>query len=68
MAEALTQRESEVLVLLAQDLSYRKIARQLAVTLNTVKKHTSHVYGKLGVNNRADAIEKAVLLQVLPPG
>ena len=67
MIEPLTRRESEVLGLLAQDLSYREIAAQLVVTLNTVKKHASHVYGKLGVNNRTDAIEKAVLLQVLPP-
>jgi LuxR family maltose regulon positive regulatory protein len=65
MTEPLTRRETEVLVLLSQNLSYKEIAAQLVITLNTVKKHASPVYAKLGVNNRADALKKAMLLQVL---
>jgi LuxR family maltose regulon positive regulatory protein len=67
MIDPLTQRESQVLVLLAQELSYQEIANQLIVTLNTVKKHTSHIYQKLGVNNRRAAIEKARTQRILPP-
>jgi LuxR family maltose regulon positive regulatory protein len=66
MVDPLTERESEVLVLLAQELSYREIAAQLVVTINTVKKHASNTYSKLGVNNRASAVEKARKLQILP--
>lgn len=65
MIHPLTERESEVFLLLAQNLSYREIATQLVVTLNTVKKHANHVYGKLGVNNRAAAIDKAITMQIL---
>ncbi len=65
MIDPLTRRESEVLVLLAQDLSYQEIANQLVVTINTIKKHASHSYQKLGVNNRGAAVEKARTLNIL---
>jgi LuxR family maltose regulon positive regulatory protein len=55
----LTQRELELLDLLAQRLTYREIANLLVISPNTVKKHVSNVYGKLGVSSRRQAIAKA---------
>jgi LuxR family maltose regulon positive regulatory protein len=45
--------------LICEGLSNREITERLTVTLNTVKKHSSHVYGKLGVTSRAQAIIRA---------
>jgi LuxR family maltose regulon positive regulatory protein len=59
LAEPLTERELEVLHLICDGLSNREIAGRLTVTLNTVKKHSSHIYGKLGVKSRAQAIVRA---------
>ena len=59
LPEPLTPRELEVLRLICEGLSNRDIAEQLTVTLNTVKKHSSHIYGKLGVRSRAQAIVQA---------
>jgi LuxR family maltose regulon positive regulatory protein len=59
LPEPLTPRELEVLGLICDGLSNREIAERLTVTLNTVKKHSSHVYGKLGVASRAQAIVRA---------
>jgi LuxR family maltose regulon positive regulatory protein len=66
MQDPLTQRESEVLVLLAKRLKYREIAQSLFISMPTTKKHISHIYAKLDVNNRGDAIEKAKSLGILP--
>lgn len=54
--ECLTEREREVLRLLAQGLDNRAIAKVLRVSLNTVRCHCSRIYSKLGVANRAGAI------------
>ena len=59
LAEALTARELEVLGMLAAGKSNRAIASQLVVTLNTVKKHVSHVMDKLGAANRTEAVARA---------
>ena len=59
LIEALTPRELEVLGLICEGLPNREIAARLTVTLNTVKKHSSHIYGKLGVRSRAQAIIRA---------
>jgi LuxR family maltose regulon positive regulatory protein len=59
LPEPLTRRELEVLHAICDGLSNREIAERLTVTLNTVKKHSSHVYGKLGVASRAQAIVRA---------
>lgn len=59
MTEALSERELQVLRLLATGLSGPEIARELYVSLNTLRTHTKHIFGKLGVNNRADAIRRA---------
>jgi LuxR family maltose regulon positive regulatory protein len=59
LVEPLTPRELEVLRLICAGLSNREIAESLTVTLNTVKKHSSHIYGKLGVSSRVQAIVRA---------
>jgi LuxR family maltose regulon positive regulatory protein len=52
LVEPLIERELEVLGLLAAGASNRAIAQQLVVTQETVKKHLSHLFDKLGVANR----------------
>jgi LuxR family maltose regulon positive regulatory protein len=64
LPEPLTRRELEVLRLICDGLSNREIAGRLTVTLNTVKKHSSHIYGKLGVSSRAQAIVRARELEI----
>lgn len=56
----LTQREAEVLSLLARGFSVAGIARSIFVSDSTAKTHISKIYEKLGASNRADAIMKAV--------
>lgn len=63
--EALTERESEVLRLLGTDLSGPEIARELRVSLNTLRTHVRNIYGKLGVNSRRAAVRRAEDLEVL---
>jgi len=66
LVEALTERERDVLRLVLLDgASNREIARQLVLSVNTVKKHIANLYGKLNVQSRAQAIAKARLLQLL---
>ena len=59
LVEVLTAREAEVLVLIAAGKSNPRIAEELVVTLDTVKKHVSHVLGKLGAANRTEAVTRA---------
>jgi LuxR family maltose regulon positive regulatory protein len=59
LSEPLTQRESEILRLLAVGASNQDIANQLVIALATVKKHVSSVLSKLGAHNRAEAIVRA---------
>jgi LuxR family transcriptional regulator, maltose regulon positive regulatory protein len=59
LIEPLTDRELEVLRLLAAGRRNRDIAAELVVTLETVKKHTSHIFDKLGVTNRTEAVAHA---------
>jgi LuxR family maltose regulon positive regulatory protein len=66
LVEPLTQREVEILHLLASGLSNKEIAEELVITPGTVKVHTSHIYGKLEVKSRTQAIAKAQNLGVLP--
>ncbi|MET7986747.1 MULTISPECIES: response regulator transcription factor [unclassified Streptomyces] len=58
-AESLSAREREVLVLVARGTSNREIARELFISEATVKTHLTHVYGKLGVKDRAAAVATA---------
>ncbi|HZU02579.1 MAG TPA: LuxR C-terminal-related transcriptional regulator, partial [Ktedonobacteraceae bacterium] len=59
LVEPLTQREREVLQLLADGASNREIADHLVLSVNTVKKHVLNICGKLGVQSRTQAIAKA---------
>jgi LuxR family maltose regulon positive regulatory protein len=65
LVEPLTEREMEVLRLIAGGLSNREIARQLVVAVSTVKTHINHVYGKLEVKNRTQAVARARTLGLL---
>jgi LuxR family transcriptional regulator, maltose regulon positive regulatory protein len=59
MIEPLSERELEVLKLLRSELSGPEIARQLIVSLNTLRTHTKNIYNKLGVNDRRAAVRRA---------
>lgn len=57
--EELSQRENEILQLLAKGLLYKEIAEQLSISVSTVRQHIHHIYEKLHVQNRTEAINKA---------
>jgi LuxR family maltose regulon positive regulatory protein len=59
LIEPLTARELEVLSLIAAGRRNQEIANELVVTLETVKKHTSHIFDKLGAANRTQAVAHA---------
>jgi LuxR family maltose regulon positive regulatory protein len=65
LVDPLSDRELDVLRLLASDLDGPGIARQLVVSLNTVRTHTKHIYTKLGVNSRRAAVRQAHQLNLL---
>ncbi len=65
LIEPLSERELEVLRLLATDLDGPAIASQLVVSLNTMRTHTKSIYTKLGVNNRRAAVHRAGELALL---
>ncbi len=65
MVEPLTERELEVLQLIAAGLSNREIADRLVLALSTVKVHTRNIYGKLGVHRRTQAVTRARELGML---
>jgi LuxR family maltose regulon positive regulatory protein len=66
LAGQLTARELEILVLLATGAPNPRIAAELVVTLDTVKKHVSHLLGKLGAANRTEAVTRARQLGLIP--
>ena len=66
LVEQLTARELEILALLAAGTPNPRIAEELVVTLDTVKKHVTHVLGKLGAANRTEAAARARQLSLLP--
>ena len=57
--ESLTAREGEVLELLAEGLSNRRVAERLGISEHTVKFHVTSIYGKLGASSRAELIRRA---------
>jgi LuxR family maltose regulon positive regulatory protein len=59
LPEPLTPRELEIMRLISEGYSNPEIASELVVTINTIKKHTSNIYGKLGVRSRTQAIARA---------
>ncbi|MGH3173960.1 MAG: LuxR C-terminal-related transcriptional regulator, partial [Streptosporangiaceae bacterium] len=66
LVEQLTARELEVLVLLAAGTPNPRIAEELVVSLDTVKKHVSHLLGKLGAANRTEAVTRARQVGLIP--
>jgi LuxR family maltose regulon positive regulatory protein len=65
LVESLTEREREVLRILAADASNAEIARTLVLTVGTVKTHVHHIFGKLGVQTRRQAAVKAANFNLL---
>ncbi len=65
LIEPLSERELEVLRLLEGDLDGPDIARELGVSLPTVRTHTRNIYAKLGVNSRRGAVRRAAELGLL---
>jgi LuxR family maltose regulon positive regulatory protein len=65
LVEPLSERELQVLDLLAAGLSNRQIAAKLIVSLGTAKTHIHNIYGKLDVQNRAQAIARARELELI---
>ena len=65
LIEPLSERELDVLRLLGTDLAGPDIARELIVSLSTVRTHTNRIYAKLGVNNRRAAVRRAKELDLL---
>ena len=65
MIEPLSERELEVLKLLRSELNGPEIAREIVVSLSTLRTHTQNIYAKLGVNNRRAAVRRAEELDLL---
>jgi LuxR family maltose regulon positive regulatory protein len=67
LQEPLSESETRVLRYLPTNLSKREIADELYVSVNTVKAHMRHLYAKLGVNSRGEAVERARAFSLLAP-
>jgi LuxR family maltose regulon positive regulatory protein len=65
LVEPLSERELEVLRLLAAGLSNPEIAQQLYVAVSTVRSHAKSIYGKLNVHGRWEAVQRAKELRLL---
>ena len=65
LPDPLTPRELEIMRLICEGYSNPEIASELVVTINTIKKHTSNIYGKLGVRSRTQAIARTRELNLL---
>ena len=65
LVDSLSERELDVLRLLESDLGGPDIARELSVSVNTVRTHTRHIYAKLGVTTRREAVREAARLGLL---
>jgi LuxR family maltose regulon positive regulatory protein len=66
LVEPLSQRELEVLRLIARGLSNREIGERLYLALDTVKGHNRRIFGKLSVGRRTEAVAIARSLGILP--
>ena len=61
----ISKREAEILLLVHQGLSNQQIADKLFISENTIKKHISNIFLKLGVERRTEAIKKALELSII---
>ena len=66
LLEPLSERELEVLQLIAEGLTNREIATRLYLSLHTVKVHARNIYGKLGIKSRTQAVARGKALGILP--
>jgi LuxR family maltose regulon positive regulatory protein len=66
LIEPLSERELEVLRLLQSDLAGPDIAREISVSLNTLRTHTKNIYAKLGVTSRREAVRRGGELELIP--
>ena len=66
LIDPLSERELDVLRLLGTELDGPAIARELMVSLNTMRTHTKNIYAKLAVTNRRAAVRRAAELDLLP--
>ena len=66
LIEPLSERELEILLLIAEGLSNREIADRLVIAVSTVKSHINAIYGKLGTHRRMQAVVVARELGLLP--
>jgi LuxR family maltose regulon positive regulatory protein len=66
LIDPLSRRELEVLALIADGLSNPEIAERLYLSVNTLRAHTTHIYQKLDVHNRVQAVSRARQLGLLP--
>ena len=62
-AGALSERETEIVVLAARGLSNARVAQELRISEATVQRHLANVYAKIGVNSRSEAVRVALLEQ-----
>jgi ATP/maltotriose-dependent transcriptional regulator MalT len=67
LTERLTDSETRVLRYLPTNLAAPEIARELSVSVNTVRTHMRHLYEKLGAHSRTEAVERARVLRLLAP-
>ena len=66
LVEPLSERELSVLRLLSEGKTNQQIAGEIFVSVNTIKSHLKNIYGKLGVNNRREAVAQARVRSLLP--
>ena len=66
LVEALSERELGALQLLSEGKTNQEIAGEMFVSVNTIKSHLKNIFGKLGVNNRREAVAQARIRNLLP--
>ena len=65
MLPVLTAREEQILQLIADGLTNREISRNLLISESTVENHIHHIYAKLRISNRAQAVAHAFQLRIM---